>query len=222
MRTEIVVARYNEDLSWIPFESADQVTVYNKGLPMDQLVLPKNARVIDLPNVGREAHTYLYHIREHYNDLAQTTVFLQGSIDDHMQFLNICTSKFQFITWLMQNMEKGLSQNFVVVPRAYSWAPSWSFKILEWGGRALADSGMLFGQWFNTHIRHWTDANDLLPFRWYLGGIFAVARENIQQHPWVYYDRLIKTLEHDNAPEEAHFMERAWYKMLEFDPPVIL
>ena len=34
---------------------------------------------VELPNQGYEAHTYLEHIRRHYADLADTTLFLQGN-----------------------------------------------------------------------------------------------------------------------------------------------
>ena len=59
---ELVVARYAEDLAWlrrVPKEFA--VTVYNKGD-----IIPD---AIALPNIGREAHTYLHHLADHYEDL---------------------------------------------------------------------------------------------------------------------------------------------------------
>ena len=73
---ELVVARYAEDLAWlrrVPKEFA--VTVYNKGD-----IIPE---VIALPNIGREAHTYLHHLADHYEDLADLTVFVQGHPFDH-------------------------------------------------------------------------------------------------------------------------------------------
>lgn len=75
MDRELVVARYNEDTSWLrdwPFP----VTIYNKGFPFEfghPLV-----EVIDLPNLGREAGTWLDHICHNYRHLADWTYFLQG------------------------------------------------------------------------------------------------------------------------------------------------
>lgn len=66
---EVVVAQYREDISWtqaLPYK----VTVYTKNTGL-------------LPNIGREAHTYLYHIITRWNDLADYTAFVQGNPFDH-------------------------------------------------------------------------------------------------------------------------------------------
>lgn len=73
---ELVVARHHEDLAWlrrVPREFA--VTVYNKGAAMPHTT--------PLPNIGREAHTYLHHLIERYETLAEVTVFVQGHPFDH-------------------------------------------------------------------------------------------------------------------------------------------
>jgi hypothetical protein len=73
MKLHIVIARYNESLEWIeqcltPVQKTF-VWIYNKG--DDEITVngvPKN-RIIKLPNVGREAHTYLTHVVHHWNNL---------------------------------------------------------------------------------------------------------------------------------------------------------
>lgn len=40
---------------------------------------PWLAGSIQLPNVGREGHTYLHHLHSRYNSLARVTLFLMGS-----------------------------------------------------------------------------------------------------------------------------------------------
>lgn len=71
---EFVIAKYNEDISWI--DSIDKqkykVTIYDKS---------NNG---NLPNVGREAHSYLHHITTNYDNLADVTVFLQANPFDHV------------------------------------------------------------------------------------------------------------------------------------------
>ena len=42
------------------------------------------ARVIALPNRGREAGTWLHHIVSNYDRLADRTVFMQGDPFDHL------------------------------------------------------------------------------------------------------------------------------------------
>jgi hypothetical protein len=64
VQDEIVVARFNEDLSWLDqYRGNRKVTAYNKG-PNEYPGATK------LPNVGNESHTYLWHIVNRYDTLA--------------------------------------------------------------------------------------------------------------------------------------------------------
>lgn len=68
---QLVIAKYNEDISWIkPLAQKHEIIIYDKSGQ-------KNG-FIDLENVGRESHTFLYHIINNYRNLADYTVFLQG------------------------------------------------------------------------------------------------------------------------------------------------
>jgi len=71
----IIVARYNEDISWT--NEFENVLIYNKGTPLN---LPNE---IILPNVGREPHTYYKYIYDNYDNLDDYVVFLQGNPFDH-------------------------------------------------------------------------------------------------------------------------------------------
>jgi hypothetical protein len=89
VKYEIVVARYNEDLSWLEkIPKNIKITIYNKG---DVIINNINkAQIIPLPNIGRESHTYIYHIVKNYNNLADTTIFCQGdSIAHSPDFINL-------------------------------------------------------------------------------------------------------------------------------------
>lgn len=77
--TDMVVARYREDVAWLEPIARDCV-VYNKGPAMTCAF----RALIELPNVGREAHTYVHHIVHNYDDLADVTVFVQGCVTDHV------------------------------------------------------------------------------------------------------------------------------------------
>lgn len=78
----IVVARYNEDIAnFIPFNN--NLMVYNKGNNnIDPLINHEN--VIKCPNLGRESGTYIKHIVENYDNLAEYTIFTQGNPCDHI------------------------------------------------------------------------------------------------------------------------------------------
>ncbi len=75
-KVEVVIARFREDVSWAEKLGLPYV-VYDKG--------PEPAAGFRLlPNIGREAHTYLTHIVEQWDTLAGHTAFLQGNPFDHL------------------------------------------------------------------------------------------------------------------------------------------
>ncbi|MFQ3670527.1 MAG: DUF3431 domain-containing protein [Verrucomicrobiia bacterium] len=77
IRHELVVARCCEPLDWLRrVPDSWRITIYNKGTP---LPIPS----IPLPNIGREAHTYLHHLVSRRHNLALQTVFVQGHPFDH-------------------------------------------------------------------------------------------------------------------------------------------
>ena len=72
---EIIIAAFNEDLTWTKMY-ANITTVYLKG---DKNKVPTFLpRIYQLPNLGRETYTYLYHIVHNYDRLSDLTVFTQG------------------------------------------------------------------------------------------------------------------------------------------------
>lgn len=74
----IVVANYKENIDWaLPY--SDIVIIYNKG----DRVINNFPVVYNIPNIGREGHTYLYHICSRYNQLANRTFFLQAEWISH-------------------------------------------------------------------------------------------------------------------------------------------
>ena len=76
---QLVIARFRENVHWRYHFHGVPTIVYDNG----------DARAENaLPNIGREAHTYLHHIITHYDDLAPTTVFLQGDPHPHVPDLS--------------------------------------------------------------------------------------------------------------------------------------
>jgi hypothetical protein len=81
-----VIARYKENINWTRYLPG-KVIIYNKG---PELILPENRgniQIVNSENVGREAHTYLYHIIQNYDNLSERVTFLQGDPFDHSPYL---------------------------------------------------------------------------------------------------------------------------------------
>lgn len=76
MNYSIVIARFNEDISWT--SEYKNVQIYNKGTDLN------NFETIKLDNVGREGHTYIKYIVDNYKNLPDYVIFLQGNPFDHL------------------------------------------------------------------------------------------------------------------------------------------
>lgn len=81
MNKELVLAIWDRDYSWIDSVSSEvKITKYNKNpntLKDDHIFLD--------PNVGRDVHTFFWHIVNNYDNLADYTYFAQDYVDDHVK-----------------------------------------------------------------------------------------------------------------------------------------
>lgn len=208
MNVQYVIARYNEDIEWLLYTYKD-IIIYNKG----EKCLFHNQ--ILLSNVGREAHTYLYHIVNNYDKLADITVFSQANIADHcgMNYIG-------FYDRLISGCRlHGISQNFYTISSKPGNGVDREFNFtakndLHMRYKVPMESIMKisYGEWFDRYIQKpfptdWT--------RMYVGAIFAVSKEKIHSRSKEFYEKILKQLEHDNAPIEAHFLERSWYYLFD-------
>jgi hypothetical protein len=79
----LIVSVYEEDISWLKsIDFADEIFIYNKG---NKFIVNS----IKLPNIGREAHTFIYHIVKNYNNLPDFLITLQGCPFPHLRDINI-------------------------------------------------------------------------------------------------------------------------------------
>ena len=62
--TCLIVARYSEDISWLKNYKNFDIIIYNKGKPFQENL---DFTIKEITNVGRESHTWLFHIIKNYN-----------------------------------------------------------------------------------------------------------------------------------------------------------
>jgi len=72
----LVVAKYKEDIRWTDHINPENLYIYDKS--------GEKSSYIHLENVGRESHTYIHHIIEHYDNLPDYLIFVQGNPFDHI------------------------------------------------------------------------------------------------------------------------------------------
>jgi len=203
---EIVIAHYNEDLSWIE-DDLDITTIYSKGGEDNAPPYPH----IKLPNIGREGQTYLHHIFERYDTLADVTLFLQGRVDDHfsISFDEVKdrarkTAPGQVTTFPYRELET--FDHWDGIP--WNDYPSWK----KWSTMSkwqLADK---------TPAEYWRIFFPGRPIPascgFQPGALFAVRKEEIQQYPRSTYELMMREwFGGQNAhinPETGHHCERLW------------
>lgn len=78
MSIQLVISHYEQELDWA-YQHKDRIApiIYDKS--------SKDSNLTKLPNVGREPHTYMHHIVENYDSLAEWTIFTQ---DDPFVHIN--------------------------------------------------------------------------------------------------------------------------------------
>lgn len=223
---DIVIARYNEDISWVKdveekLVNTDKcivrVFLYNKGTSD----VPTNFKCISLLNVGRESHTYLHHILEHYDEYSTNVndirvVFLQGAFLDHARlFYKGYDDYYDLISAFIKDVDKhnGASlswakkHEYVGLNRAH-----WNFHINTHNGKRLEPlSNIPFGMWFVTNVHNEFDYRGL---DWWVGALFCASSKLFtSSRSKEYFTKLFNQLHHLD-PEVGHFFERSWVYIL--------
>lgn len=161
--------------------------------------------VVSLPNIGREAHTYLSHLIERYDSLAAVTVFCQGHPFDHAPDLH---SRLKALAERKETPSPFLWYGFLEDtddPQGRRLFVPWS-KNPE---RVELSTGSLYELIFGG------PSPDLFHFRG--GAQFAVSREGVRSRSLEFYQRALEACLSDAlAP---HSLERLWDRF--FGGPVI-
>jgi hypothetical protein len=195
---ELVVARHTEPLNWL------------ERVPrsITKTVLDKNAEAplpgaIRLPNVGREAHSYLHFIVARYDQLSEATVFCQGHPFDHA---------YDFHTTLRRVADR----------------PEHCGDFL-WLGHVIdtddAHGGRLFSTWSKNGDRRGLDLNGFHrqlfgtdgpnEYTFHLGAQFIVRRHVIRRRTLEFWQRALALS--GSFPDAAHCYERTWDRIFGVD-----
>lgn len=209
-QVEIVVAHYNEDLSWLLSAiAAECTTIYTKGPEVSPYAA---GGAVNLPNIGREGHTYLHHIATHYHDLEEVTLFVQGRINDHVS----------------ESIEELVEQASELDATDILTCASRELKLFNaWNGthcdlhsnapvskrqvvKAPCSPGEYFAHFFgHGHLPSSIGFNP--------AAVFGVPRELIHRHSLSFYQELLQIMfggpMAHNDPETGHMMEAFWLAM---------
>lgn len=196
MNKELVLAVFKEPLNWLDGYKGE-ATIYCKG----------SNQYIPLPNVGREANTYLHHIVSNYNKLADYTIFAQGNPFDHSSnFLDVVNKNSVEDMW-RENIKK------------YPASLMRRHKLLGLGEHKM----FKLGYNINDHYRNLINSNvsairktmqveytGVLHKVW--GAMWVVPKYNILSKPLQIYQDLLLTSKYEDF---GICMEWLWFELFD-------
>jgi hypothetical protein len=183
---KVLVARYQESVDWT--NGLENVIIYNKGPGVPNSKHPS----ITLPNIGREGHTYLYHIIENYDNLDDYTCFLQGFPFDHSPDIEKRLKLF---------MENPVPFAFMS-GRLYN-----SYLCYDCSNPGDSEHATLIRAYYDIFGVHKTNQ----PFQFGAGAQFIVSRDSIRSRSKEFYKNILRIMSTDINPAEGCALERFWH-----------
>ncbi|MBI4804705.1 MAG: DUF3431 domain-containing protein [Desulfovibrio sp.] len=196
---EVVVARYQEDASWVRGMGLPCVVYDKSGQPGPHA----------LPNIGRESHTYLSHIVAQYPDYADFTVFLQADPFKHTgQGADTATLKARIEQNVRLQVKFTGFAHFKLkcdrLGRPHGMADPEKKGLWKGWGKDIP-VGEVYGKLFSG------DVPETFLVTAPAGQLF-VCRERILARPKAFYERALKLVVDDPDDEHntGHAFERLW------------
>lgn len=188
----VVISRYNENIEWTKRLHNQKVIIFNKG--NDNYQSDNTYNLFELPNVGKEGHTFYHYIYENYDNLDNYTAFLQGNPFDHCQDaieriqtydMNNNISEFE----LLANKETRTTLDNDIL---------WDDDNIENKIPLLLVYNHVFGVY----------QTDNFQYLFGVGGQFIVSKNRILSNPKELYGRIVQLLGRTKSPIEGYVIER--------------
>lgn len=207
---DLIISRYNEDLLWTleePFNKYKYI-VYNKGT--NELFEKKNIKkIIKINNVGRCDHTYLYHIVNNYDNLADINIFLPGSLNlfykkNKAETMLNKINELNKAVFISDYRSSNISKSFYNF-QLDDYVSAEKKNITKHNQEKLKISYIRpYGKWYDNNFKNIVIKNSSF------FGIFSIAKKDILQNDKLKYEKFMKDLENSSNPELGHYYERSW------------
>ena len=194
---DLIIARYKENINWLDKikENAniDNIYLYNKFFDDDG--------AISLPNVGREAHTYLYHIVNNYDKLNEFNIFLQGDPFPHSPNLS--------------HLINNIDNNKDIQPLNHITIENESHYNRK---HELHPHGLFLAYFMDLLFDLKLDINQTVAVSY--GAQFICSKKAIQNRPIEFYEFLLKFVSYQNTSIECYIFERLWLYIFDTNIPL--
>ena len=207
---ELVISHHNESLDWIVQVQhlVKSIVIYYKGnRPTDA---PVGCTLTPLPNVGREAHTYLTHMNKIKREPSPVPpdfyVFTMGSVKENVE-------KWNTLLHILR-CQPYFSRIAYVYPTEYHMQNFQNFTLEEYKQQKQYPAVVRpLKAWFNAYFPTVPWCPQKATF---VGSIFAASAEQIKQYD--FYEQLLVQSSVSESTEVAHFLERVWKMMFDQEP----
>lgn len=212
---DVVIAHYKEDLSWVDVCLPEncRIFIYTKSNQKPNCKRKHHHKF--LKNVGRDGHTYLYHIINNYDkNNSKNILFVVGSCDLIIKkvVLNMTlnnTGKYDFNHIF-------LSRNKYLIKLAEYCSLKY-FKIFGYTSthkNNRHNTNKLIKYKFN-NLNEFTDYFNIKNnYISWMCGIFMIKSNLIKNNSKQYYIKLINHMKQGENLLNGHLLERSWHSIL--------
>jgi hypothetical protein len=189
MSVELVLAIYDRDYNWISGINSDvKITKYNKN---ENKI--KDSEILIKPNIGRDVHTFFYHIVKNYDSLSEYTFFSQDYPFDHVSNYVEIINDYKFAC------NKFARQNF---KNTWFFDTCWDCTLsCNSNGDPHHPGLKIKSVWDEIFL---VEIPELIYFT--PAGHFCVKKEQIYRYPKKFYEKIKKILEEN--PQAPWIIER--------------
>ena len=213
----VVIAYYNENLEWVKILT-DQCKIPLKNILLLSKLHKSHAiyNCIHLPNTGRDAHSFMYYVKEFYFDLPKILMFCPGSVSssscNHLKFK-------KFVSML--NQLHTVKQNGIVAPVCDKF--EYDFTLDEWSSSdpnnynhnqnkvLIPAVTRPFGKWYQRFVD--SDFTKIVKFGLSYNFIFTCSKESLHKRPLSFYESILNQLIVGENLEVIHYVERIMYSL---------
>ncbi len=214
---EFIISHYNEDFKYLDYLPTNQkITIYLKKKNIKKKINKNyNIKFIQLDNIGKEGHTYLYHIINNYKKLSKINFFISASFINFKDRLINFTRIYKKVSDLNKKKYKGL-----YTFDGYFFLKNKKLKILDPNFR-------IFKHITSQGIKHILIPSKIYPLKKFLktnfknkqmdkyilslNGIIAANKENITSVEKKVYQNIINEFKVVNRDYEiGHYLERLY------------
>lgn len=174
---KVVIARYNEDLSWISKIKYETI-VFNKN--ENEKHLFEN----NLPNVGREGHTFFNFIVNNYKNLPDFIAFLQGNPYDHCPNFIEIINNFDF------------KKDFTPIGPLFEETTKYE---------SINKEVTSFSKKIGFDLK--------FPLFCVRGAQYIISKNLIQKKPIEYYKKILDTVSHEIYPQAGLDIEKTLFQI---------